>query len=211
MSKSWDFPVKTYPIVVHRQGEYLTFPKRIAVVREDSRKPIAIASDRYGLLLHKDVVKTFREAFGPKEEIQEQFKMSKDGARMHYEVTLPNVLVEVSPGDKMAMRLIVENSYDSSHRLQVVFGAFRLVCENGLVIGRKFLSISRKHVGEMTLEVGQIQKQVAILTAAFRDSEKEMKKILVNQRVLIMVWNLDGITVHQLSLVSSVMTHQLIV
>lgn len=173
MKNSYDFPVEFRSIVTHPGN--LVIKNRQAVVRTDTNLPIGVVSKKYALVTHAEVVKTFRKALGKK--VNENIRLTHDGARMHYEVILPDVTVKIDSGDEVAMRLVVENSYDGSHKLQIIFGAFRFVCSNGMIIGRKFLSINRRHVGEVMLNVDQVQKQVSILTEVFRKEGATMQEM----------------------------------
>ncbi|MDP3725934.1 MAG: DUF932 domain-containing protein, partial [bacterium] len=89
-------------------------------------------------------------------------------------------------GDEIAMRLIVANSYDGSRKVRLVFGAYRLECENGMYIGSLLLTLNRRHIGDVSLEVTQIRKQVAMITEQFKASAPRMQKMankhLVSQK-----------------------------
>jgi hypothetical protein len=67
---------------------------------------------------------------------------------MSLRVRFPDAIDEVGTGDFVAPSLHVFNSYDTSWPAVVVFGAFRLVCSNGAVVGRRFGSYRKKHLGE---------------------------------------------------------------
>jgi integrase len=51
----------------------------------------------------------------------------------------PDITVEISSGDDINPELQLFNSYDTTWPFIVILGAFRLICTNGLVIGKKFL------------------------------------------------------------------------
>lgn len=173
-TEHYNFPVEFQPI--QTTDSLAIVPNRQAVVRSDTGAPIGVVSKKYALVTHENVVDTFREAFkGQKRE--EKIRTTHNGARMHIEIVLPDITVKVDKGDEMAMRLIVENSYDGSHRLQIIFGAFRFVCSNGMVIGSKFVSLNRRHIGQVTLEVAAVEKQVAMLTDLFKKQEPIMQQM----------------------------------
>ena len=88
---------------------------------------------------------------------------------MHVEITLPNVTLKVE-GDEIAMRIVVDNSYDASRKVNIAFGAYRLVCANGMIIGQRMISVSRRHVDAVTIGVEQIRKQITMLTDVFKSS-----------------------------------------
>jgi hypothetical protein len=65
------------------------------------------------------------------EEVRETIRLTHHGARMYLELTLPNVTIKMD-GDEIVMRLVIANSYDGSRKVQLAFGAYRLVCSNGM-------------------------------------------------------------------------------
>ena len=174
MKSDYDFPVEFRKIVTE---EGIKIPFRQAVVRTDKDMAIGVVSKKYALLPHDNVVGAFREALEG-QNVQERVMLTHNGARLNLELTLPDIKIDVGGGDEIAMRLIVKNSYDGSHKLQIVFGAFRLVCSNGMVIGRKFLSINRRHIGNVTIEVEAVKKQVAMLTELFKKEMPTMREMV---------------------------------
>lgn len=179
--KTHDFPVELQSIFLTGEKE---IPKRKAIVRTDTNQTLGIASSSYALLPHANVVNGFREALtGYK--ITEQIQVTKNGAHLYYRVGLPEVVVKVSEEDSVSLMLFVKNSYDGSHSLQILFGAFRLVCSNGMVIGRKFVEFNHKHVGEnMTVKVGALQSQIARYIDLFFETTPVMKKMVDTTAVI---------------------------
>ena len=173
MPNEYDFPVELQAITTRSSN--LAIPNRLAVARTDTLRTIGIVSRRYALLPHAEVVGTLRTAFSG-QEIEETIHMTHHGARMHLEITLPEVTLKVE-GDEIAMRLVVANSYDGSRKVQIAFGAYRLVCSNGMTIGRKLLSFNSRHVGNVSLQVAQIRKQTTILTGLFKATAPTMRKM----------------------------------
>ena len=173
MPAEYDFPVELRAISTEPDG--FVIPHRRAVIRTDSLRALGVVSDKYALLSHADVVGTLRDTFTG-QTVDEKIRMTHDGARMHIEFTLPEVSLRID-GDDIAMRLVVANSYDGSSKVQITFGAYRLVCSNGMIIGRKLLAINRRHVGEISLELSQVRKQVATLSDLFKATAPTMRKM----------------------------------
>ncbi len=138
-------------------------------------KPIGVVSKKYTLLPHADVVDALRETLKG-QETQEKIGLTHNGARMHLEIMLPDITLKVE-GDEIAMRLVVANSYDGSRKVSIAFGAYRLVCSNGMIIGRRLISVSRRHVGEVSIEVEQIRKQMTMLTEQFKATAPRIRKM----------------------------------
>ena len=173
MAPEYDFPVELHPISTEPGG--FIVPNRLAVIRTDTMRPIAVVSKKYTLLPHADVVDAMRDTLKG-QETMETIRMSKNGARMHLEITLPKITLIVD-GDTIAMRLSVSNSYDASRKVNITFGAFRPVCSNGMIIGRRLIAVSRRHVGEVGIEVEQLHTQITMLTKQFRDTAPTLRKM----------------------------------
>ena len=57
----------------------------------------------------------------------------------------PNEKINIGKDDDLTPEIIIKNSYDGSVGLNILAGAFRLVCSNGLTIGKTFASFNNKH------------------------------------------------------------------
>lgn len=145
VANSYDFPVELQPIFLGNNQE---IPKRKAVVRTDTMQTLGIVSNDYGLVKHAAVIDAFREA-GQEYNIKEEINLVKDGAYLLYKMTFPKVQAEIRKGDLVQMQMIAKNSYNGMNSLTIVFGAFRLVCLNGMVLGRQFMQFSYRHIGNV--------------------------------------------------------------
>ncbi|MGE3703578.1 MAG: DUF932 domain-containing protein [Hyphomicrobiaceae bacterium] len=170
---AYDFPVELHPISTEPGG--FIVPNRLAVVRTDTMRPIGIVSKKYALLPHADVVDAMRDTLKG-QETEETIVLTKNGARMYLQITLPKITLNVD-GDEIAMRLVVGNSYDASRKVTIAFGAYRLVCANGMIIGQRYISVSRRHVGEVSIEVKQIRSQMTLLTHQFEETAPVIKRM----------------------------------
>lgn len=164
---TYDFPVELTPIVSKPFGTIV--PNRFAVVRMDTKEPIGVVSKRYGLIKHKDAVDSMRKALlGIFYE--ENINMTENGAQMFATFKLSQERVEVRRGDFVAIQFIVKNSYDGESSFQIMLGAFRLVCTNGMVIGRQFFRYSQRHIGSESggVDIIKLQDKIALLTTQFK-------------------------------------------
>lgn len=127
-------------------GKDDTIVGRKAVIRQDNGACLGILSDNYAMLKHADVIDAFRKALAPF-ETEEKIQIAKGGAHLFATYKLNAVKVEVRKDDLVSLQFVVKNSYDGSSTLQIMLGAFRLVCSNGMVVGQSFFNFSQKHVG----------------------------------------------------------------
>ena len=135
----YDFLVELVSVVTQPSG--ILIPHKFAVIRSDTKQPMGIVSNRYGLIHHKDVVDGFRKALSNTEH-QEHIEVINNGTHLFATYRIPEVIAEVREGDQVSFQFVVKNSYDGNSSLQIIFGAFRLVCSNGMVIGKQFLNYS---------------------------------------------------------------------
>ena len=153
--RDYDFPVELKPIFALREGHIsgISIEGRRAVVRMDTNKVIGIVSDKYQLLRHGEVIESFNKAFEGMDFVS-NFVIKNNGSRMFARYSFPNNRIEVREGDFISMQLIVKNSYDGNSSLQIMLGAFRLVCSNGMVLGNRVMNFRQRHIGEK----GEIDK-----------------------------------------------------
>ena len=188
MKNTHDFPVELVPIYTYEaepkavgEPRYAEAPKRFAVQRTDNRAVLGVVSDKYKILRHELVVDGFREALKDGQRFEECIKVTKGGAHMFATYSFPDLTIRVRGGDDIALQFTVKNSYDGGNSLSIVLGAFRLVCSNGMIIGKKFLGFRWKHVGEAEVDVEAIRAKVQTLSASFQDSLPMMQLMASTQ------------------------------
>lgn len=145
MNNNYNFPVEMQPIFLS-DGKQIDDQR--AVVRTDTMQTLGIVSPSYSVIEHKSVIDSFREA-GQKYNVKEKITLDHNGARMFYQMTLPKVQMQVAKGDLIQLMMIAKNSYNGWNSLQIIFGAFRLVCSNGLILGTKFMQFNYRHIGNI--------------------------------------------------------------
>jgi hypothetical protein len=125
-----------------------------AVVNAETNELFAIMTKQYRIVQHEDVLTHIESTLKKNPEYGEwerNILFSKNGqARMHAIYRFPGVEVAVKQGDFVNPTVEVFNSYDGGWNYQVLFGAFRLVCSNGLTIGEKILHYNRRHTQNFT-------------------------------------------------------------
>jgi hypothetical protein len=77
-------------------------------------------------------------------------------------------------GTKLDLRLECFNSVDGSSRLVILFGWFRFVCANGLVIGETKIEIKERH--NQSLELPSIPDRIRPALEAVKTDRSRMKK-----------------------------------
>lgn len=117
------------------------------VVEDGNDVPLAEVSDRYELVSNRDLVSPFLKRFGP-----ESFTSClRVGNRFTYKVETGRQM-EIAKGDILKEQIVIQNSYDKTRRFSFMFGAFRMVCSNGLYTGQAVINFRKRHVGQIPVD-----------------------------------------------------------
>lgn len=192
------FPVSLQEFEVpFNNGEVADASPFAAVVREDTRKVLAVHSAKYNLVTNEHLYGQFEESLRSANtldltDMYINVKVNDDGASVIKEYNFPAHQVEIKKGDFVDMQLRVRNSYDGRWAFSTILGGFRLVCTNGMVVGQKFLSDYGRHTKNLNIE-----STVACVDAAIQiylDQQNVWKhwasKVIYDDEVLALI---DGL------------------
>lgn len=164
-----DFPVSLQPVFCSRNGSFEAVPHRVAVVREDTGVPVAVVSDRYRLVTHREILETVEEVIRSLDvgSVPRGVYVDRGGARMRALFKFPELARPVRSSDEICPCLKIQNTYDGTSRISVHIGAFRFVCTNlaiggGGVFAGGFMSI---HTGE--IPIAKVGEQLAAYLEGF--------------------------------------------
>jgi len=175
MIETYEFPVLEKPVYV--DGQVLKDYK--AIVRDDNNKPLAVVSQDYKLIPHKDVVETTTMLLDAKigrGNYKANHVLTQDGARLFSEYKFSEN-VEIRDCDFVQPGVRVTNSYDGSIRIFVELIGMRQVCSNGLTIPGWVTKAKRKHMGEIDIEgleplIGGALDQLEVYYDVMREAAK---------------------------------------
>lgn len=170
MFTALDFPVELVKIP-HPTLEGEKIQDRKAIIRTDTNRVLNIVSDRYQLVRHSDVFGVMNEAVErlgiPVKDVAVRVGdfggLAKVEWRLDRTIQIHNG--ESNVGDLVDLKIIARNSYNYMSGLGLQLGAFRLICTNGMTIGRMLESFYKRHVPSLKVEtalnviVGMLEKQ----------------------------------------------------
>lgn len=157
MNKIYDFPVLRERL----NCDDGTYAGRHVIRNKDTGDVLGVVGEGYELLEHEKAIESAEKVLG---QIgigrwdRTKINMTKDGARMRVEYDFPEKEVEIGKlpnnggPDIVNPRLILTNSYDESLEYGFILGAYRLVCTNGLRIGKDIFRIRRKHTSGLIVD-----------------------------------------------------------
>jgi Domain of unknown function (DUF932) len=164
-----DFPIVLKPVYYGNDDNFQAVPERLAVVREDTGRAVAVVSNRYTLVPHQKILDSVEEAITPLDlgPVPRGIYVDRQGARMRAIFKFPGLAQPVFYKDDICPCLKIQNTYDGTSRIAIHIGAFRFVCTNLAVGGEGvfaggFMSI---HSGEIPLD--EVSNQVSTYLASF--------------------------------------------
>lgn len=131
---------------------------RLPVTVTEQRIPVGVVSNTYQLAQHADVVEMCLEGIRAHQidpsVLRCEVGLTPLGEWMNFRAYFPESFSHnPSDGNKLALRLECFNSVDGSSRLVILFGWFRFICTNGLIIGETKASLRDTHDENLNLEV----------------------------------------------------------
>ncbi|HEY8128977.1 MAG TPA: DUF932 domain-containing protein [Hyphomicrobium sp.] len=141
--------------------------------------PVGVVSHTYSLASHRDVAalcrKALTEAGIELGDLRYEVGLSELGEWMNFRIYFADHYSFIDDyGTKLDLRLECFNSVDGSSRLVILFGWFRFVCANGLVIGETKIEIKERH--GQGLELASIHERIRPAFEAVEADRYRMKK-----------------------------------
>jgi len=123
-----------------------------AILDRDTGKVFSTVSKDYRLIRHEEAIAEVESAIGRSMNLGPYMISTdfyNDGARMRRTYRFPETSVNVAPDDDVNLTLDLYNSYDLVWPFKVILGGFRLVCSNGMVIGKNYYRFEKRHIFDL--------------------------------------------------------------
>ena len=148
------FPqVKEQPVFFGRKNYQMTEDYK-AIVNPETNNLYSIVSSKYKLIKHEEVISGVEEALWEVPEYGQtdrRVELTNDGSKMRTTFKFPEISVNVG-SDLIHPQIVVYNSYDTTLGLRIDFGAFKVICSNGLTIGYKVFHYNKKHFASLDIQ-----------------------------------------------------------
>lgn len=128
------------------ENTYLPTEDYKAIVRGDTNEIISIVRSSYKVIPNALIINKllqFLASTGENFRIDSSHSFVQN-SRMRLQVTFPELTIEDSESN-INLSLFLENSYDQSTSLKYYFGAIRMICLNGLILGEILSKYYAKH------------------------------------------------------------------
>jgi hypothetical protein len=124
---------------------------RYAIIDANNNNVFGVCTDAYQPILHELIVRDVEEAATLAKLGRADIKVTllADGAKIKVSVMWPEVDYAVRVGDIFHPNAEIKSSYDLQWKWWYDFGAFRLVCTNGMKTGEVFESFKKRHLASL--------------------------------------------------------------
>jgi hypothetical protein len=125
-----------------------------AIVRQDNNSLISIVNKNYKLVPNAELIEQVMEQL---ERTDQNFSIDNHHSfvtdkRMRLHITFPELLIKDDPDDGIALSLYLHNSYDRSEGVRMFWGGIRLICTNGMILGKLLAKFYGKHTKGLRIE-----------------------------------------------------------
>lgn len=142
--------------------------------------PSPSVSDKYMFIDTKQVVQDMMDLGFEVADVRRPAFRTKAAAFGVHEVDFRRP-EDIGRKDGEAPRLIFINSYDGSRRAQILFGVFRFVCSNGLVVGDIFQQQKFLHLGDYATQLLEQIRESAALTHQIFERIEVYRQIVLDR------------------------------
>jgi len=143
------------------------------IVREDNGKVLSCMTNEYKLVTNETVLKHASPIIEKSGGKVKEVIMFANGAKTTLKWHFPNEKVNIGNNEDLTPEIIINNSYNGTSGLNILAGAFRLVCTNGMVIGVVSQNYKNKHsVYNVALDD---------IESVIRETIDKTKRILTNE------------------------------
>jgi hypothetical protein len=167
------FPISLEPLQSLLSGGAIdSNNKWNAITNDTTGEILAIHKDKYCLQKNEDVFGQFNQALAESaldlRGLIVEDELAYNGGRAIRTYRMPAHQVDIGEADPVTLMLKVQNSYDGSRRFGINFGAFRVLCSNGLVVGNNMCEIKAKHTSG--LDMGAVTRSLSDAIEVFQQS-----------------------------------------
>ena len=116
------------------------------IVREDNGEILSCMTTDYRLVTNKSLIDVASPILKEEGATLREASVYNEGKKTVWRWTFPKTKIDIGNGDMVCPEVCIINSYDGSAEIQARSGAYRLVCENGLIIGVVLSRTKNKHI-----------------------------------------------------------------
>ena len=129
------------------------------IIREDTGSILSCMTDNYRLIKNETIMNYANPVIKKNKGVLREVRLFGNGAKTTMTWQFPKQKVRIGPDDEMSPEIIIRNSYDGTIGVNIMAGAFRLVCTNGMVIGVVLDNYKNKH-SVYNIELDKLEESI---------------------------------------------------
>ena len=201
------FPVLEVPAIGNIKSIKNTGYKFI--VKSTSKQILGCVTNNYKLVTNRQIMDKAGPILKDKGAILKDVRMFGNGARTKWTYRFPDTKVMVDANDYVNPEINISNSYDGTSEISAMGGAYRLICENGLIIGYALSKQGSRHVvWNKSAEIEKLINNVIDKTHKVFDDDfpKMIEKSVKEKHIGKLIEMFPGYTME--SMVQYMLTHK---
>ena len=141
------FPVEEIPAIgVYDNGAEIDSSGYKFIVRPDTGAVLSCMTDSYRLVTNESIINAAEPIVKKHGGEVKEVSIFSNGRSTHMKWHFPKHVVKIGKDDELTPEIVVGNSYDGTLGVNIMAGAFRLICLNGAVIGIVASKYKNKHI-----------------------------------------------------------------
>jgi hypothetical protein len=189
-----DFPeVVLEPLWFGRRPD-VKIEGRFAIVNQKTNDVFNVCTDLYQPISHEEIIFLTEQAAANHPEYGKpvmSVDLFADGGKLKVQAKFPDVRYNIGSNvdDYVNPTIDVFSSYDLGWKYGGRFGAYRLVCSNGLTVGKIFESFKRRHL--TSLDPAELSKSIGSGMTLFSEQTelwKNWAQEKISQKQYDMLW-----------------------
>jgi len=129
------------------------------IVREDTGTILSCMTNDYRLVKNKTIINYANPVIKKNKGVLKEVRLFSNGAKTTMTWQFPKQKVHIGPNDDMSPEIIIRNSYDGTIGVNILAGAFRFVCTNGMIIGVVLDNYKNKH-SVYNIELDKLEQSI---------------------------------------------------
>ena len=116
------------------------------IVREDTGDVLSCMTKDYKLVKNETIINKAKPIIESNNGVLKEVRSFGTGNRMFTKWEFPDHKVKLSKNDIMSPEIVIANSYNGIVGVNIIAGAFRMICSNGAVIGIIAKKYTNRHL-----------------------------------------------------------------